>query len=78
MPAWESQRDQARASVDSVKYHVQANERIINSNDIVTAQVRDRLVALQQAFIDRGELDRAAFSRILGQVLTNGLVVAVF
>ncbi len=78
VPAWQSARDQARASVDPIKDHVQANERIINSNEIVTAQVRDRLIALQQAFIDRGELDRAPFGRILGQVLTNGLVVAVF
>ncbi len=78
VPAWQSARDQARTSVDPIKDHVQANERIINSNDIVTAQVRERLLALQQAFIDRGDLDRATFGRILGQVLTNGLVIAVF
>ena len=76
--ATESARAEARASVESVKDQVRENERIINSNEIVTAQVRDRLLALQQAFIDRGEVDRAPFGRILGQVLTNGLVIAVF
>jgi putative nucleotidyltransferase with HDIG domain len=71
-------RDLARASVDPLKDHVRANERIISSNEIVTAEARDRLLALQQELVNRGELDTASFLRIVGQVLTNALVVAVF
>ena len=73
----ESARAEARASVESIKDQVRENERIINSNDIVTDETRDRLLGYQQAQVDR-DLNRASPGRILGQVLTNGLVVAVF
>lgn len=74
----EERRDAARATVDPVKDHVRANERIIDSNEIVTEEARDRLLALQQALVDRGDIEQANFGWILGQVFTNGLVVAVF
>ncbi|MCH8937914.1 MAG: hypothetical protein IH966_00720, partial [Gemmatimonadetes bacterium] len=74
----ESSRERARTSVDPVKDHVRANERIINDHEIVTAEAKDRLLGLQQALLNRGELDQASVGRILGQVLTNGLVLAVF
>ncbi len=76
--ATESARAEARASVDSIKDHVRENERIINSNEIVTDERRDRLLGLQQALVDREDLGRASLGGIVGQVLTNGLVVAVF
>jgi putative nucleotidyltransferase with HDIG domain len=76
--ATEESRDRARASVNPLKDEVRANERIINSNEIVTAVARDRLLALQQELVNRGDLDAASIGRILGHVLTNALVVAVF
>ena len=78
LPDTESRRERARASVDPVKDHVRANERIINNHEIVTAEAKDRLLGLQQTLLNMGELDQASVGRILGQVLTNGLVLAVF
>ncbi len=75
--ATESARAEARASVESIKDQVRENERIINSNEIVTDETLDRLLGLQQALVDRN-LARASPGRILGQVMNNGLVVAVF
>ncbi|MCH7682785.1 MAG: hypothetical protein IIB35_03595, partial [Gemmatimonadetes bacterium] len=40
LPDTESRRERARASVDPVKDHVRANERIINNHEIVTAEAK--------------------------------------
>ena len=64
--------------VEPIKDHVRANERIINNHEIVTAQARDRLLALQQELLDRGGLNEGSIRSVVGQVLTNGLVLAVF
>ncbi len=74
----ERRRDEARALVEAIKDHVRANERIINNHEIVTAQARDRLLALQQELLDRGGLNGGNIRSVVGQVLTNGLVLAVF
>ncbi len=74
----ETRRLEVRATVDSIKDRVQRNERIINAHEIVTARVRDRLVTLQQELLDRGGPNEGSVRSVIGQVLTNGLVVAVF
>ena len=74
----EARRIEVRATVDSVKDRVQQDERIVNSHEIVTLQVRDRLLALQQELLNRGGLNEASVASVMGQVLTNGMVVAVF
>ncbi|MCZ6917316.1 MAG: HDIG domain-containing protein [Gemmatimonadetes bacterium] len=74
----EGRRLSLRNSVQLVKDSVRQDERIINNHEIVTPQARDRLLALQQALVDQGRFDGAGFQRTLGQVLTNGIVLAVF
>ncbi len=74
----EARRLEVRATVDSIKDRVQRNERIINEHEIVTARVRDRLVTLQQELLDRGGPNEGSIPSVIGQVLTNSLVVAVF
>ena len=74
----EARRLQLRNSVVTVKDSVRQDERIIQDHEIVTKEARDRLLALQQALLDRGEFNEGSVRRILGQVFTNGIVLAVF
>lgn len=75
----EARRLEVRAAtVDSIKDRVQRDERIINTHEIVTPRVRDRLVTLQQELLDRGGPNEGSVRSVIGQVLTNGLVVSVF
>ncbi len=71
-------RAELRAAVDSVKDRVLSGERIVQDHEVITASVRDRLLALQQELLDRGGAAGANLSGWLGQVLTNGLILAVF
>jgi hypothetical protein len=73
----ELRRDLA-ASVDSVKDRVRANERIVDANDVVTPEIRDRLVALRAEQLRRGGGSDGNFLGVVGQVLTNALVLAAF
>ena len=77
---WETYRASARqtAMADSVKDFVRANERIINNHEIVTERVRERLVALQQELLNRGGANEGRLRGAFGQILTNGIVLAVF
>ena len=74
----ESRRGEVGASVDSVKDRVQQNERIINSHEIVTLRAHDRLLALQQELLNQGAVNERSVRSVAGQILTNGLVIAVF
>ncbi|HKI96800.1 MAG TPA: HDIG domain-containing protein [Gemmatimonadales bacterium] len=71
-------RDELRASVDSVKDVVRANERIVAAHEVVTPAVRDRLVALRSELVRRGGAEGRTVPSGLGQFLTNGLVLAIF
>ena len=64
--------------VDSVKYHVRAHERIIDANEVVTRGAEERLMALQQALLNRGGATERRLTGVVGQVLTNALVLVVF
>jgi membrane-associated HD superfamily phosphohydrolase len=50
----ETARAELRATIDPKKDEVRANERIINAHEVVTAEARDRLVALRAELLRRG------------------------
>jgi putative nucleotidyltransferase with HDIG domain len=74
---YEQHRRELRESLDPVKYRVQASERIIDANEVVTQEVHERLAALRAEQFKRGGEDRSVGASI-GQVLANGLVIGVF
>ena len=74
----EALRAELRASVDSVKDVVQANERIIAAHEVVTPQASDRLLALRAELLRRDEGGEGSRGGMVGQVLTNGIVLAIF
>ncbi len=71
-------RADLQASVDSVKDRVRANERIVDANELVTPQIRDRLLALRGEQLQRGGGAERSFLGIVAQVLTNALILAAF
>jgi putative nucleotidyltransferase with HDIG domain len=71
------QRLELRNSVNPVKDSVRADERIIDANEVVTDGARDRLVALRQEIVDRG-LRQGSVTGMVGQILSNGLLLSVF
>lgn len=75
---YEQRRRELRASVDSVKYFVRPNERIVDANEVVTEEIAERLVALRQEWLRRGGGSEAQYTAAFGQIFTNGLVLTVF
>lgn len=73
----EALRAELRASVDSVKDVVQENERIIAAHEVVTPQASDRLLALRAELLRRGEGGEGSRGGLVGQVLTNAIVLAI-
>jgi hypothetical protein len=71
-------RGELRASVDSVKDSVRANERIVDKNEVVTSEVRERLLALRGEQLRRGGGGEGSLLGILGQALANALVLSAF
>jgi len=71
-------RAELRASVDSIKDVVRANERIVAAHDVVTPEVRDRLVALRAELLRRGEGRAGDWRGAVGQVLSNVAILAIF
>jgi putative nucleotidyltransferase with HDIG domain len=75
---YELRKQELRASVDTVKHHVRANERIVDANEVVTDEAYERLFALNQAQTARGGGAGASAGGTFGQMVTNGLVLMVF
>jgi len=75
---YDQRRRELRESVDPVKYRVRANERIVDANEVVTEDVRDRLFALQEAWLRRGGTSDTHLTATIGQMLTNGIILMVF
>lgn len=71
-------RAELRASVDSVKDRVQANERIVAAHEVVTPEIRDRLLALRAELARRGQGRAGDLPGALGQILTNATILAIF
>ena len=70
-------REQLREGVDSVKYSVQAGERIVTQGQPVTQEVRDKLAGLQRELRRRGE-DTIMTRTVLGGALYNALILGAF
>ncbi|HXE56764.1 MAG TPA: HDIG domain-containing protein [Gemmatimonadales bacterium] len=73
----DARREELRRGVDTLKYRVAPGERLVGSGQLVTAEVHERLVALDDALQRRGGQARVART-VVGQVLFNGIVVGVF
>lgn len=71
-------RNELRASVDSVKDVVRANERIVAAHEVVTPDVRDRLLALRSELARRGGATGRSVPSAAGQILTNALILSIF
>lgn len=74
----EARRMALRASVDSVKDIVRANERIIAAHEVVSREAYERLIALRAELARQNRGGSGTTVQILGQVLTNGLILAIF
>jgi putative nucleotidyltransferase with HDIG domain len=74
----EAARAELRATIDPKKDEVRANERIINAHEVVTPEARDRLVALRAELLRRGGAGEGNLRGVLGQILTNALILSVF
>ncbi|HWP39179.1 MAG TPA: HDIG domain-containing protein [Gemmatimonadales bacterium] len=73
----EARRADLRASVDSIKGRVQANERIVAAHDVVSPDVYQRLLALRRELVRRGESD-GTLSASLGHILGNAIILSIF
>jgi putative nucleotidyltransferase with HDIG domain len=73
----ESLRSELRASVDSIKDVVRANERIVNAHDVVTPEAHARLLALRSELARRGR-GSADVPAMAGQIASNALVLSMF
>lgn len=71
-------RTELRASVDTVKDLVRANERIVNAHEVVSPEAHARLLALRAELLRRGGYGAANVPGMVGQIFTNAMVLAVF
>ncbi len=72
-----ARREQLRQGVDSVKYAVQAGERIVLQGQPVTQEARDKLGGLQRELRRRGE-DTVMTRTVVGGALYNALILTAF
>ena len=75
-PATEALRAELRASVDSVKGIVQANQRIVAAHEIVTPEIYERLLALRGELVRQGRGDGST-AGLAGQLAANALMLAM-
>src|SRR4030095_368576 len=75
--ATERARKELRQSVPNVKYALQPGEKIVGAHEVVGREEREKMRALQDELARRGDSRRNA-SRIVGAVLFNTLVLAIF
>jgi putative nucleotidyltransferase with HDIG domain len=74
----EALRAELRASVDSVKDMVRANERIVTAHEVVTPEAHARLLALQSELLRRGWSNAGNPRGLIGQTLTNAAILSIF
>lgn len=74
----EARRAALRAQVDSVKYQVRANERIVAAHEVITSEVHDKVLALRAELLRRGGGGGRDVGGVVGQILTNAVVLTVF
>ncbi|MFL5579116.1 MAG: HD family phosphohydrolase [Gemmatimonadaceae bacterium] len=73
----ERRRQEARASVDEAKYHVRAGEKIVGAHEVVGRTEYEKMRSLRAELQQRVGAERGA-GRVVGAVLFNALVVAIF
>jgi putative nucleotidyltransferase with HDIG domain len=75
--ATERERQELRRSVSPVKYSLQLGEKIVGAHEVVGRVEQEKMRALQDELASRGDSRRNA-SRIVGAVMFNTLVLAIF
>ncbi len=70
-------REQFRVGVDSIKYAVPAGERIATAKELVSTEVRDKLLGLRDALRRRGTAGLGVAS-VAGPFLYDAMVLAPF
>jgi putative nucleotidyltransferase with HDIG domain len=73
----DSLRAEARADVNTVRFTVRQNERIVDANEVVTEDIYARLAALRSEQVKRG-LTETDLLGTLGKISTNALVLALY
>ncbi|HEX6049719.1 MAG TPA: HDIG domain-containing protein, partial [Gemmatimonadaceae bacterium] len=75
--ATESARRALRQSVPSVKYTLRPGEKIVGAHEVVGREEHEKMRALRDELSSRGD-SRRSVSRVVGAVLFNTLVIAIF
>lgn len=71
-------RERFRAGVDSIKYAVPAGERIVGARELVSPEVRDKLLGLRDALRRRGTNGALNATTLGGPFLYDAMVLAPF
>jgi putative nucleotidyltransferase with HDIG domain len=74
----ERRRNELRGSVDPSKYIVRAGDRIVAPHEVVTNEAHERLVALHQELLRRGAATTYSIRGVLGPLLRDSLIIAIF
>ena len=75
--ATERARQELRRSVPNVKYTLRQGEKIVGAHEVVGREEHEKMRALRDELASRGA-SRRSVSRIVGAVMFNTLVVAIF
>jgi hypothetical protein len=74
----ERRREPFRAGVDSIKFAVPSGERIVGAREMVSTEVRDKLLGLRDALRRRGTDGALNATALLGPFLYDAMVLAPF
>jgi cyclic-di-AMP phosphodiesterase PgpH len=74
----ERRRNELRGSVDPSKYIVRLGDRIVADREVVTNEAHERLLALHQELLRRGAATTYSVRGVLGPLLRDMLVLAIF
>jgi putative nucleotidyltransferase with HDIG domain len=75
--ATDARRDELRRSVSPNKYEVRHREKIVGANEVVGQAEHEKMRALRDE-IQRRKIGQGDASRMVGSVLFNTLVIAIF
>ena len=75
--ATERARQELRRSMPNVKYTLRQGEKIVGAHEVVGREEHEKMRALRDELARRGD-SRRSVSRIVGAVMFNTLVVAIF
>ncbi len=72
-----ARREDMRRGVDSLKYLVSPGERIVAAGQLVTPEIHDKLLSLEQHLLQKGGAG-VLVRTMVGQILYNSIVISVF